>query len=205
MTRVLVIYEQIDNTVEVNLAAIETIFNVDGFVIRYRRSCSVTELDLNWCNMCYAIRPSSLFSASISQTLRESGRLFVSLFDDDLLHLPKSHSSYWRLDYMMTCLSMSKAVVMCNPLLIEDYKKIEPKPRYILNQAFVPECEIKKPALNTKPIKIIYAAGKDHTHLFETYIMPSLVELMEKHESLEMHIMGLNIKSLWQSMSFLLV
>lgn len=192
MTSILVVYEQIDNTVEVNLAAIDTIFNFEGFSVRYALSRDVTDMELNWCDVCYAIRPSSIYSVNIARAITESNRLYISLFDDDLLNLPSSHPSCWRKKYMLKCLQQSKAVVMCNPLLIEDYKKIISSPLYILSHAFVREEEIKNFVDRKDKMTIIYPAGKDHTELFERYVMPAMNKLMKNHQNLEVHIMGID-------------
>lgn len=190
MTKFLIIYDQIDNTVEVNLAAIKEIFDREDVVLRHKLTRMVSKFDLNWCDACYAIRPSSIYAQSIAKALKSANRFFISLFDDDLLNISKTSSLYWRVKYMRCCLRLSDYVVACNPAIIKDYKEVSPESHFVLSQAYVQEKDILPVQDVSDKIKMVYCAGRDHTELFETFILPSLEEVLSVDKNIELHLMG---------------
>lgn len=192
MARFIIIYEQLDNTVEVNLAGLKEFFNIGDVTTRYLLSKDVKELDLNWCDACYAIRPSSVYTLNIARVIKASGRLFISLFDDDLLNISKSSSLYWRVKYMKSCMMSSDAILTGNPQLIESYKQIAPKIKFILSQTFVLESDIQPIREVGDVIKISYVASRDHTELFETYIRPIIDDVLALSPKIELHLMGVD-------------
>lgn len=190
MTKFLIVYDQINNTIEVNLAAIKEIFDKDDIFSRCKLSNQVTELDLNWCDACYAIRPSSINALRIAKTLKSSNRFFVSLFDDDLLNISKTSSLYWRVKYMTRCLRLSDYVVTGNPEIIKAYKEISPESHFVLSKAYVQNKDILPVQDVSDKIKLVYCAGRDHTELFETFILPSLDDVLALDKNIELHLMG---------------
>lgn len=192
MKNILIIYDQIDNTVEVNLAIFRAFFDVDFYTTTCKLSKSVSEQDLIGCDLCFAIRPSGLYSLNIARAIKSSGISLVTLFDDDLLNIPKTSSLFWRIKYMKECMSLSDCVVSGNKQLLESYRPIAPNALFVQTNTFVRESDIL-PVQSVKDIiKIVYAAGKDHTPLFDEFIKPEIETVLKKYgDKVELHIMGI--------------
>lgn len=192
MKNILIIYDQIDNTVEVNLAIFRAFFDVDFYTTTCKLSKSVSEQDLIGCDLCFAIRPSGLYSLNIARAIKSSGISLVTLFDDDLLNIPKTSSLFWRIKYMKECMSLSDCVVSGNKQLLESYRPIAPNALFVQTNTFVRESDILPVQPVKDIIKIVYAAGKDHTPLFDEFIKPEIETVLKKYgDKVELHIMGI--------------
>jgi len=192
MKNILIIYDQIDNTVEVNLTILRALFDVDYLSIQCQFSKSVTKHDLNGCDVCLAIRPSSLYSYNIAKSIKASGRKLVTLFDDDLLNITKSSSLFWRIKYMKSCLALSDCVIIGNAHIQESYKQYAPHALFVLSNTFVRESDILPVQPAGDVVKIVYAAGRDHTPLFDEFVKPEIETILKKYgDKVELHIMGI--------------
>ena len=192
MKNILIIYDQIENTVEVNLAIFRAFFDVDYLTTTCKLSKSVSHQDLDNCDLCFAIRPSSMYSLDIARAIKSSGRYFVTLFDDDLLNIPRTSSLFWRVKYMKECMSLSDCVISGNNQLLESYKSLAPNALFVLTNTFVRESDILPVQQASDVVRIVYAAGRDHTALFDEYVKPLLGDILKKYkEKVELHIMGI--------------
>lgn len=193
MIKLLLLYDQMNTTTDVNLSGTKSIFDDGNHEIRIMKSKCVRKEDLEWCDACYANRPSSIYMVRISKSLRCSGRFFISLFDDDLLNLPKGNSGRWKTKYVLKCIEGSDVVITPNPLISDTFKKIIPKPKYVVINTHIREDEIKPiPEISNK-IKIVYAAGGDHTPLFDKFIKPSLDVIAELYKfKIDLTLMGIH-------------
>lgn len=191
MIKILVIYEQINNTIEVNLSVLKIILHQKDIKQRYKMSKDVSEMDLNWCDICYSMRPSSIYTLNIGKLIRDTGRIFITAFDDDLLNLPKHNSGSWCIKYTRECLSLSDLVIMCNPVLASAYQSLYPHINVAIIHALVNEQDIIPVGDENDVVKIVYAAGADHTAVFDSLIKPVLDKVFEKSDcKIELHLMG---------------
>jgi len=180
MKKILALYDQWNTTIEVNLGSLTSILNDGKHELKSDESKKVTSKELDWCDVCYAIRPASVYMLRIMQAVKKAGKLFVSTYDDDFLDMPRGSTERWKTEYVRQCLVNSDVVVTCNPLLLQKYKKIAPCPLYIILDAHVLEQDIKVVPIIKDRIRIVYAAGKDHTELFDQYIKPSINDIFDK-------------------------
>lgn len=197
MTKILIIYEKLHTTIEVNLSYLNDVFA--DYEKRYSKSKDVTKDDLEWCDICYAIRPDSIYSIKIAKAIVKSGRAFFASYDDDLLNLPKGHSSRWRSEYVLSCIKASSVIFSSNPLIISDYKKISPDKKFMLTYSHVRPEEITHVRQIRDKVQIVYAAGKDHTRLFDEFIKPYIDWLYDEYDNkFELTLIGINpeLKSL---------
>lgn len=191
MTKILALYDQWNTTIEVNLSSLTSILNDGRHEVKMVESRRVAAEDLNWCNACYAIRPASIYMVRIMKAIRIAGKLFVSTYDDDFLELPIGSTERWKEKFVKQCLKDSDVVVTCNPLILKKYQKIAPKPNYIIIDAHVLEEDIKPVPIVGDKVRIVYAAGRDHTELFDQYIKPTLNEVYERFGNrLSLTLMG---------------
>lgn len=189
----LLLYDQYNTTIEVNIASLRSILDYYPNQLKIVSSASVSIDDLNWSDVCIAIRPTNIFMVRIMHAIKLSGRTFISTFDDDLLNLPKGYSERWKSKYALTCIKESDVVVTCNPLIQKSYKEKAPNPHFVNINAHIREDEIKSVKGTEDKIRVVYAAGKDHTELFDFYIKPSLDKLYNAYgEKLEMTLMGID-------------
>lgn len=191
MMHILFVYDLMTTTIEVNLSYINEIF-FDSKK-RYSLTKDVTLEDLNWCDICYAIRPNSPYAVNIAEAVIKSGRIFISSYDDDLLDLPKGNSSRWKKKYVLACLNHSSAIVSCSPLIINDYREKVSDIPFLLSNSHIKEEDLRPVAMHPDKVRIVYAAGRDHIDLFNEYIKPSLDDLLDKYgEKIEIVLMGIH-------------
>lgn len=193
MINLLLLYDQMNTTTEVNISGTLSIFDDGNHVIRIMQSKCVSREDLEWCDACYANRPSSIYMVRIGEALKNSGRVFMALYDDDLLDLPKGNSGRWKKKYVMKCLHLLDIVITCNPLLKSKFELYSSYPKYVNLHTHICEEDIKTvPEIRDK-VRLLYAAGVDHTELFETLIKPSLDRLSEKYGNrISLTLIGVN-------------
>lgn len=193
MINLLLLYDQINTTTEVNISGTVSIYDDGNHSFRIKKSCTVTSDDLNWCDACFANRPSSIYMVRIGKALKRSGRVFMALYDDDLLDLPKGNSGRWKKKYVKKCLHLLDIAITCNPLLKSKLELYSSHPKYVNLHTHICEEDIKTvPDIRDK-VRLIYAAGVDHTELFEILIKPSLDRLAEKYvNKVSLTLMGVN-------------
>lgn len=192
MINLLLLYDQMNTTTEVNISGTISIFDDGNHTFRIKKSSTVTVDDLNWCDACFANRPSSIYMLRIGKALKNSGRVFMALYDDDLLDLPKGNSGRWKKYYVKKCLNLLDIVTTCNPLLKSKLELYSSHPKYVNINTHIREEEIKPIAENGKQVMIVYAAGADHTEIFDALIKPTMDKLAEDYkERINMTLIGI--------------
>lgn len=178
MSKILITYEKLTITTEVNLFSLRKTFQLLNFEVKEKRTDRVLQSDLCWCDFCLALRPNSIYSASISKLSGNGSFQYIVSLDDDILKLSSNHPECWRSKYTTICLRNAQALLSPNPLIIKDYAcKYNLRP--ILADAHIDKDELKLGKREGK-LKIIYPAGADHLPLFMKYIAPILKPLYEE-------------------------
>lgn len=180
MSRILITYEKKDNTVDVNLNSFSKLFLEMGLDYRIAKSSKVKDNDLRWCDVCFSIRPNSLYSQEIAEAADKNGIFYLASFDDDLLNLPKKRPDYWKRKYSISCLKRARAIISSSPLILEDYSSYCYNAKLLLLNAFVEESDIRSIHNIENPIRIVYPAGKDHLPQFNQFIKPIISDLFNQ-------------------------
>ena len=192
MSKVLITYERVNNTTDVNLASFRLLFSHMSVQYKEKKASNVSYSDLLWCDVCLAIRPNSIYSQRIAEAAKKSGIFYVVSFDDDLLNLPFGHPEEWKKKYALACLKCAKAIISPNPLILDDYNNYSPKAKVILmNNSIVEDCEVKTPHNIGNRLRIVYPAGRDHLELVNKYIKPILDDVLaEYHKDIDITFIG---------------
>lgn len=193
MINLLLLYDQKNTTTEANISGTVSIYDDGNHSFRIKKSSMVTADDLNWCDACFANRPSSVYMVRIGKALKRSGRLFMVFYDDDLLDLPKGNSGRWKKNYVKRSIKMADIVITVNPLLKSLYEQISYTSKFVNIDTHIREEEIKAIPKKDDKVRIVYAAGRDHTELFNLLIKPFLDKLAEKYRmKIDMTLMGVD-------------
>ena len=108
--KILYIYEQIDTTVVVNMTYLKSLLD-EKTESREKLSRNVCQVDIDWCQICIAIRPSTVYSLSVASSIKGNCRTFVAFYDDDLLNLPANNSAKWRKPFIKRILGAAGALM----------------------------------------------------------------------------------------------
>lgn len=179
MSRILVEYEQKNPTSSAFISAFDKFVKRYDIEINYKQTKYITKNDLKQCDILLSNRPFSPASVKIAIAAKKMGRLYFVHYDDDLYNLSKEYFVLKkRFECIKNCLLMADAVLASNPILAKIYATDTPTGRYVLINMPVDENEIvERLGSNGDPVKIVYAAGKDHAILFEQYIKPVVSQL----------------------------
>ena len=181
MSNILIIYEVKDNTTDNNISSLTTVLSQMNTDSRVVKASDVSVNDINWCDVCLANRPNSPYSVNVVSAVKSAGGYVVVSLDDDIIHLPIKHPSYWRRRYTLQCMEIGDSLLSPNPLILDDYcEKYHLKP--ILTSAFVQENSIKAVHEIKGKVKIVYPAGKDHVGLFNKYLYPFFDQFIEEYK-----------------------
>lgn len=181
MANILVTYEVLDNTADVNIVSLSDMFTCMGVPYKFTRTSQVKSNDLVWGDVILAIRPNSIYSLQIATAAKQSGRYYILLIDDDIINLDVSHPDYWKRKYTISCLELGDALLTPNLFIQKDYcSRFHLKP--ILVNAHVNEEDIKPIHHINHIIKFIYPAGKDHAEIFNKYLSPVFNRIIEKYK-----------------------
>lgn len=149
-----------------------------NIVSRFVRLIDVKRVDLNWCDILILIRPNNALAWRIAHNVKESGRFVITMCDDDLLHLPKSHPDLpWQRNGLIRALSNSSVVLSSSRYLINEMIEYTADKRGVYMDTVVKPEELVQRNYETedKHVKIVYAAGGgQHEDLFEKYVLPAL-------------------------------
>lgn len=191
MSNVLITIEVKDNTTDNNLQGLTTVLSHIGAQYRACLAASITNADIEWCDVCIANRPNSIFSQKIIGAAKKSGRFVVVALDDDIVNLSPSHPGYWKREYVCKCLELADALMSPNPLILDDYCE-QYHLRPIQTISFVQPEGIKAPHPVGNKIRVVYPAGRDHLELFNQYIKPFFYDLIrENSDKIEFTFIGL--------------
>lgn len=191
MARILVEYEKSDSTTELAKKIFKTIFDYIGVHSVFKTAYEISADDLSSCDIYWAIRPTSMRSLSIARAVKESGKLYIVDYDDDLLNLPGILS--WRKKNAYKCIRSADVVIGCNPSLVEKYAKISEKHRGTVLNTPVLKSELLAPSIIKKKIEFVYAAGRDHELFFEKLFLPILGAFLEKYSD-KVHFTFIGVK-----------
>lgn len=189
--KILYIYEQIDTTVVVNMTYLKSLLD-EKTESREKLSRNVCQVDIDWCQICIAIRPSTVYSLSVASSIKGNGRTFVAFYDDDLLNLPANNSAKWRKPFIKRILGAAGALMSPSSVIVSEYKHIAPSLPGIIFKIYVPDEEILPVIPCGEKIRIVYAAGNDHKVMFEKYIKPSIDRILEQYPNVELHFIGVS-------------
>lgn len=149
-----------------------------NIVARFVRLIDVKKADLNWCDILILIRPNNSLSWRIALRVRKSGRFVITMCDDDLLHLPKSHPDLsWQRKGLIRALNNSSVILSTSKHLINCMKGYTADKRGAHIDTIVKHSEVMKRYYEeeNKCVKIVYAAGGgQHERAFEQFVLPAL-------------------------------
>jgi hypothetical protein len=177
MSNVLIEIENLNATTELAIKSFKKIFSYCDAVLQFRQLKTITENDLNWSDCYIAIRPYTPESVQIAKKIRNSNRLYIVSYDDDLLNL--RDGAPWRNRCCLKCLKLANVVLGSNPYLIKNYAGLTESGRYFIINTPVDKSEIKKPHTYDSITRFVYAAGKDHADNFEKILAPAIGKLLE--------------------------
>lgn len=179
MGHVLIELEKSNSTTALAKANITTVFSGCAVDAKYRFLHEMTIEDLNWCDSYLAVRPNSPMSLNLAKAIKESGRFYVTLFDDDLLN--REGALTWRRNSTRRCIELSDLVVSPNPVLAEEYAQLTKTKRYVIFNTPVSEEEIIGTHAAGDKLRFVYAAGRDHAEFFEKLLKPVLNRFLETY------------------------
>lgn len=177
MSKILLVYERINATTEINLQSYGALFEEVGIEMRSVQSNRVKNDLIKWCDICMLLRPDSTYSLAIARAAKSSSKYLIGSFDDDIVNLPERHPSAWKKEYTISCIRYLDAIFSTSPFILQDYKNYNNHFKAIRTDAFIREEQIKVVQSKSNKIRIVYPAGVDHIGLFNKYIKPILSKL----------------------------
>jgi len=187
MSRVLCIYEQDMPTVSLLRDFFSLVNQKIGISVTFQSIKYVKRKDVDKYDVLIFIRPNNYLSSSIAKKAQEAGCIVIFFADDDLLNLPKKLPSIpWRRKAFLKTLNNSNIVLSSSKYICDKYGPQTKERRSALINTVVPEEIIskiprKESYLNKKVISIVYAAGYEHTALFDEYISPIMNRLYKRY------------------------
>ncbi len=153
-----------------------------GIDVRFVRLLDVQLSDVNWCDILVMIRPNNAYAWRIAAATHKTGRFVITMCDDDLLHLPKSHPDLpWQKGGLIKALRYSNALMSCNRYLIDQMSGLTLDGRSSLVDTVVRPEEILDRDYDSEggsAVRIVYAAGGgQHEALFEQLVLPALLKV----------------------------
>jgi glycosyltransferase involved in cell wall biosynthesis len=141
-------------------------------------SGDVSRGDIASCDAVISIKGNSFLTKKIAECAKKSGRDFILLMDDALLHpSPGRHlQARFRREWLKEIIALSDMILTPNELLGREYAAMKPGGKFAVINAVVEEDEIMPPD-TTDPFgktRILYAADKGHTAYFDRYVRPAL-------------------------------
>lgn len=188
MSRVLCIYERDMPTVSIMREYFNLVMQKTGISIVFHSVANVTKNMIDESDVLIFIRPNNYLSSSIAKKAQKAGRFVILFSDDDLLNLPKSLPSIpWRKKAFLKTLENSDIVLSSSKYICDKYGPKAKEARSAIINTVVTDEEIKiipnkKPYSEEKIIKIVYAAGFEHTALFDSYISPIMQKLYKRYK-----------------------
>lgn len=191
MSHILIEIESLNATTELAVKSFKKIFSYCDAAVQFKQLKTITENDLNWSDCYIAIRPYTPGSVQIAKKIRNSNRLYIVLYDDDLLNLRDGIP--WRNRCCLKCLKLANVVLGSNPYLIKNYAELTKQKRYAIINTPIEKSEIKKPHTYDSITGFVYAAGKDHAGNFENILGPAIDKLL-KTEFKHVHITFIGVE-----------
>ena len=139
----------------------------------------IHQKDFDESDIIILIRPDNLMAYKIASAVKDTGRLLVSFFDDDLMHY--SDNSFRRQNYAKKCVKYSDVIWAYNPLLLSDYISMSKGGRGILTNTVVNQEELSRPKRSSDKIEFVYAADVNHEKFFEDIVLPAIPYILNKY------------------------
>lgn len=192
MAKILVLVEQIDNTTEYIRHILGDAFNKADIEYKFQYLKYIGENDLNWCDILLAIRPTTPLSFDIAGIIKNSNRLYVVLYDDDLLNFDFLPLYYRKC--VKKILELADVLLTSNLLIKEEYQNyLINKRAVIFNTPISKEQITRKNLTKNDKLHFVYAAGKDHVEFFEKYIKKNLEKFIQKYRD-KVHFTFIGVK-----------
>lgn len=184
MNNLLLVYDGRQNPNGINPGIFGDIQGIADFRLREWRQLHAG--DLRWCDILFFYRPIDHWEVFLAHWAKKHGIICSALLDDDLLEIhvnsigdtPKTIMQRKALRRMLSDILI---VTSPNQLLAEKYCKLGCIARKAIVDTYVASDEIstfdRNGSQNEEITKIVYAAGRDHAHFFNRYVMPVLYDL----------------------------
>ena len=158
----------------------------DDLEYRFKQVLALNNDDIDWCDTLLFIRPQSVVTDIIAKKAKKTGAFVITFCDDDLLNLPKGIPSIpWRTRGLVRTLESSDILQSTSPYICEKYKHYTIGKRGVCTHTTVMPDSLNEMEYVSKeviPIKIVYAAGRDHSALFNELVLPVLPKLKERYK-----------------------
>lgn len=184
MGKLLFVYEQDIPTIGIIKNNYLNLRNHPWISSSFKNIKEIMPCDIDSHDIIIFIRPDNTYSWRIAKEARKTGHTIATLLDDDLLNLPSSIPSFpWRKKGVIKTLAYSDVIMSSNRRILKKYCPLTyGKRKALINTIVQPEELEHIKSVNNDKIKIVYAAGKGHSELFEKYISPIAMRLLEKYD-----------------------
>ena len=188
MSRILITYESYDpcnqTDTDLFLGLLSTCSHEHTFL--HKKESDITKQDLISTDLLILIRPTSLCALELAKAARRAGIFLVSFFDDDLIHITKGphyEHFHWRRGYAKRVLALSNLFLCENPLILKEYQPYAKHGRSIVLHPSVTNLEKKQTPVSDadKTLRVIYAAGPDHSRFFNALVGPAMHDLFLRY------------------------
>ena len=187
MVNLLCVYENSSSTISLLKDTLNKAFSETNIICTFVSIKCIQNKYINESDIIMLIRPNNFLSKIIARNARKSGRLVIFFIDDDLFNLPMELPSIpWRTYNLWQTLEESDLILSTSPYLLNKYKEHTRLKRNALIDTIVTYDEITSNFNSEKQtkhgeIKIVYAAGKNHSTLFNKYLLPVVPRLIDKY------------------------
>jgi hypothetical protein len=191
MNNVLIEYEYNNPATATAIAFFKRVFDYMEIQTLFKLGTQIRKDDLEWCDCLLSIRPASLVSLKLAESVENAGRTYLAFYDDDLLELFHfRNSESVRLIFIRKCLALSAAVITPTPLLADEYKLYtKGKQAYIIN-VLVEDREIIANNTTHSVTRLIYASGRKDVDDFYAFVTPALKNIYDEFgSSIELTLM----------------
>lgn len=194
MTNVLVLYDRWNPSVQLSLRFLRTM--ADGVVsLACVKVTEVTSKYLNEADIVISIRGNDKLTFRIASTARKNGKIFVVMADDNLAELPREAVvDPSRKKQFKRILHIADYVIADTEILAKRLCQIGETDKYVLFNALVEDDSCVSPPPVSANQKIVYAAGRNHEELFDSYVKPALERVVkrDRKHSFSLHCVGVD-------------
>lgn len=180
------IYEREMASVEGMRLAFKGLINEKEADLRFKKNISIRRKDINDADILLMIRPHNFLSQKIAELGKKTGCFVIFFMDDDMFDLPTDlHSIPWRIKALRKTLAVSDIILTPNPYICKKYKDKTCQKRGVVIDTPVSEEDIDKIPDRREEnsiVKLVYAAGEQHSKSINKYILPVLEQLNKKYK-----------------------
>ena len=132
------------------------------------------------------IRPNNVYAWRIAELSKKAGCFIITICDDDLLHLPKTHPNlYWQRRGLIKALNHSNVFMTSSPYLLEQMTNYTIDHRGVCTHTVVKSEELlcrDYTAEKKDKVRLVYAAGGgQHEGLFDEIVLPALRKIAARY------------------------